>query len=173
MTPARALFGVAVAAAATYVVINTVSDEGPQYLGDFPSIVEQAQAEPPAAIPGVDPGPPVPDPQHYDAQPVSPEAPAAPPAGPAGPGPVGPAAPAGGNGTGGGSGVPDPATGSPLTGVEGLGSLFDGLPPLLRGLTEVDLAKYCIVDGIVLGLAPCAAIPPIDPGVPVDPLPIG
>ena len=73
MTPTRALVGLAVAATAGYVAINSVSDQGPQYVGDFPSIMEEGQANPAPAAPGVDPGPPVPDPPHYDAQPVAPE----------------------------------------------------------------------------------------------------
>jgi hypothetical protein len=84
MTPARALFGVAAVAVAGYVVIHSVSDEGPQYLGDFPSILEQSEAEPDVVPSGVDPGPAVPDPPHIDAQPVTPDTPAAPPAGTSG-----------------------------------------------------------------------------------------
>ncbi|MCW2534204.1 MAG: hypothetical protein JWP62_3774 [Blastococcus sp.] len=170
MTPTRALFGVAVAAAAAYAVIHSVNDEGPQYLGDFPSIIEQAQAEPPAVIPGVTPGPPVPDPPHFDAQPVVPETPADPPPGPAGPGPVGGASPAPG-GTGGGGGAPQPGMGSPLTSpLPPFGDLLAGLP-LIGTLPAFDPTDLCIVDGVVVGLVSCDQIPPVVPPVvpPVEP----
>ena len=45
MTPTRALVGVAAVAAAGYAVIHSVGGQEPQYIGDFPSIQEQAQAE--------------------------------------------------------------------------------------------------------------------------------
>jgi hypothetical protein len=168
MTPTRALLGTAVAAVAAYAVIQSVNDQGPQYLGDFPSIIEQAQAEPPAVTPGVSPGPPVPDPPHFDARPVLPEAPAAPPPGPVGPGPVGPASSAPG-GTGGGAGAPQPGTGSPLTSsLPPFGDLLNGLP-LIGTLPTLDPADFCIVDGVVLGLTPCDQIPPVVP--PVVPVP--
>ena len=168
MTPTRALVGLAVAATAGYVAINSVSDQGPQYVGDFPSIMEEGQANPAPAVPGVDPGPPVPDPPHYDAQPVVPEAPAAPPAGPAGPGPVGPAAPPGGGGTGGQGGYPPPGVGSPLDDLQsGLGFLFDG-PPLLQNLTEEQLAQICVQGGAIIARVPCDQIPDLP-----DPPPVG
>jgi len=158
MTPARALFGVAAVAVAGYVVIHSVSDEGPQYLGDFPSILEQAEAEPDVVPSGVTPGAPVPDPPHIDAQPVSPEAPAAAPAGPAGPGPIGPAAPPGGGGTGGQGGYPQPGVpGPPNIPLPSLTDLLPGLPPF-------DPATVCRdTAGSIIALVPCDQIPPIDP----------
>ena len=171
MTPARALFGVAAVAVAGYVVIHSVSDEGPQYLGDFPSILEQAEAEPDVVPSGVDPGQPVPDPPHIDAQPVSPEAPAAAPAGPAGPGPIGPAAPPGGGGTGSQGGYPQPGVpGPPEIPLPSLTDLLPGLPPF-------DPAQVCRdTAGSIIALVPCDQIPglpPIDrPDPPID-LPVG
>jgi len=167
MTPARALTGVAAVAVAGYVVIHSVSDEGPQYLGDFPSIQEQGQAEPGVVPSGVTPGEPVPDPPHIDAHPVTPEAPAAPPAGPAGPGGVPPAAPPGGGGTGGQGGYPQP--GVPAPPAIPLPSLTDLLP----GLPPFDPLSVCRdVTGSIISLAPCPTELPDQPDLPVDP-PIG
>jgi hypothetical protein len=175
MTPTRALLGAAVAAAATYAVIHSVSDEGPQYLGDFPSIIEQAQAEPPAVTPGATPGPPVPDPPHFQAQPVTPEAPADPPGGPAGPGPIGGTSSAPGGA--GGGGAPEPGTGSPLTSPQPpFGDLLAGLP-LIGTLPSFDPAEFCYEAGEIVALVPCDQIPALpDPPIdlPIDPLePVG
>src|SRR4051812_42218397 len=92
MTPTRALVGLAAVAVAGYVAIHSMGGQGPQYIGDSPSIQEQSQAQPPPVT--HDAGAPQPaDPQHYGAHPVTPEAPPAAPAGPRGPGAVPPAAP--------------------------------------------------------------------------------
>src|SRR4051794_41648529 len=117
MTPTRALVGLAAVAAAGYAVIHSVGGQGPQYIGDFPSIQEQSQAEPPPVT--HDAGtPPVPDPPHYAAQPVAPEAPPAAAGGPAGPGPVPPAgAPRGGGARGAGGGPPPPGRRPPPRGA--------------------------------------------------------
>lgn len=163
MTPTRALFGLAAVAAAGYVAIHSVSDQGPQYLGDFPSIMEQSQTESPA-VTHETPGPPVPDPPHYDAQPVAPEAPAAPADGQAGPGPVPPAAPPGGGGTGGQGGYPPPGVGSPLTTpLPPLTDLLSGLP-LLDGSTlpGYDPEDFCPLNGVIVR---CDQIPTL-PGTP-------
>ena len=107
MTPTRALVGLAAVAAAGYAVIHSVGDQGPQYVGDFPSIQEQAQAEPPPVT--HDAGAPQPRIRSTTrADPVIPHAPPGAPAGPAGPGTVPPAVPAGGGGTGGQGGYPRP-----------------------------------------------------------------
>ena len=39
MTPTRSLVGLAVVAAAGYAAINTMGDRGPQYIGDFLSLI--------------------------------------------------------------------------------------------------------------------------------------
>jgi hypothetical protein len=163
MTPTRALFGLAAVAAAGYVAIHSVSDQGPQYLGDFPSIMEQSQDQSPA-VTHETPGPPVPDPPHYAAQPVAPEAPPPPAAGPPGPGPVPPAAPPGGGGTGGQGGYPPPGVGAPLTSpLPPLTDLLSGLP-LLDGVTlpGFDPQDFCDLDGVQVL---CSQIPTL-PGTP-------
>ncbi|MCU1667086.1 MAG: hypothetical protein JWP40_13 [Blastococcus sp.] len=157
MTPTRVVLGIAVVAAAGYGVIHSVNSEGPRYLGDFPSIMEQAQARPPP-ITHATPGPPVPDPPHFQAQQVLPEAPAAPPPDPAGPGPIGPAAPLGGGGTSGPANA-QPGAGSPLTGsLLPSGGLLSGL---LGNVPPLDLSKYCVVAGKVVALVPCDQISPV------------
>ena len=168
MTPTRALVGLAVVAAAGYAAINTMGDQGPQYIGDFPSIQEQAQADaPPAPSDAVAPS--VPDPQHYSADPVTPEAAPAAPTGPAGPGPLPPAGPAGGGGTG-GSGFAQPAPGNSLG--DGLTPLTDLLSGLLGTLPTLDAQGFCrLASGQVVAL-PCDQIPAL-PTVPtqIPPLP--
>ena len=153
MTPTRALFGVAAVAVAGYVVIHSVSDEGPQYLGDFPSILEQAEAEP-----------------DVDAQPVVPDTPTAPPAGPAGPGPVPPAAPPGGGGSGGQGGYPQPGVpGPPNLPLPSFTDFLSGLPP-------IDAAQVCRdTAGSIIALVPCDRIPELPPVDPPDlaDLPVG
>jgi hypothetical protein len=170
MTPTRALVGVAAAAVAGYVVIHSLSNEGPQYLGDFPSILEQAQAEPGVVPSGMTPGEPLPDPPHFDAQPVTPEAPAAPPAGPAGPGSIGPAAPPGGGGTGGQGGYPQPGVpGPPDIPLPSFTDFLAGLPP-------IDAAQVCRdTAGSIIALVPCDDIPELPPVDPPDlpDLPVG
>jgi hypothetical protein len=152
MTPTRAIVGLAAVATAGYVVINSVGGQGPQYIGDFPSIQEQAQADPPPVT--HDPGAPQPgDPQHYSAQPVTPDAPAPDPAGPAGPGAVPPAAPPGGGGTGGQGGYPPPGVPGPP--ANPLSSLTD----FLSGLPAFDPASVCRdTAGSIISLLPC---PPV------------
>jgi hypothetical protein len=170
MTPTRALVGLAVAATAGYVVIHSVGGDDPQYLGDFPSIMEQAQGQPDVIPDTVAPGPPVPDPPHYDAHPVTPEAPAAAPAGPAGPGPIGAPAPPGGGGTGGQGGYPSPGVGSPLTSpFPPLGDLLAGLP-LVGSLPTFDPSQFCTENGVIIAVVPCDQIP-AEPPVEVPPLP--
>jgi hypothetical protein len=151
MTPTRALVGLAVVAAAGYAVINSTGGQGPQYVGDFPSLQNQSQAAPPPVT--HDAGAPQPgDPQHFSAQPVAPQAPPAAPGGPAGPGAVPPANPPLGSGTGEG-GYPGPAAGTPLGG--GLPSLTD----LLKGLPTLDVQGFCrLTTGQVVAL-PCDQIP--------------
>ena len=174
MTPTRAIVGLAAAAAVGYAVINTVHDDTPQYVGDFPSIAEQAGSEAPP-VPSDSLAPPVPDPPHYDANPVVPEASAAPPAGPAGPGPVGPAAPPGGGGTGGQGGYPPPSVGNPLAGP--LGGVQDLLNGLLGSLPTFDPTQICRdTAGQIIATVPCDQIPvlPTPPEIPpveVPPLP--
>jgi hypothetical protein len=153
MTPTRALVGLAAVAAAGYAVIHSAGGQGPQYIGDFPSIQEQSQAEPPP-VTHVTPGPPVPGPPHYEAQPVTPDAPAPAPSGPRGPGPIPPAAPPGGGGTGTQGGYPPPGIGSPPSNP--LSSLTDFLP----GLPPFDPASVCRdTAGTIIALIPCAQIP--------------
>jgi hypothetical protein len=153
MTPTRALVGLAAVAAAGYAVINGMSGQGPQYVGDFPSIEEQSQhATPPVTH---DAGAPQPgDPQHYSANPVAPQPPAGTPGGPAGPGAVPPAAPPGGGGTGSEGGYPGPGAGTPLGG--GLPSLTD----LLSGLPTLDVQGFCRLTTGQLVALPCDQIPP-------------
>ena len=92
MTPTRALVGLAAVAAAGYVVIHSMGGQGPQYVGDFPSIQEQSQTEPRRRSPTM-PGAPQPGDPHALRRPAGhPEAARGAPAGPAGPGPVPPAA---------------------------------------------------------------------------------
>ena len=160
MTPARALVGLAAAAAVGYVAIHSVSAQGPQYLGDFPSIEQQSATEPAPVT--HDPGAPQPgDPQHYSANPVTPDAPAGAPAGPAGPGAVPPAAPPGGGGTGGEGGYPQPGVPPPPS--IPLPSLSD----LLGGLPSFDPASVCRdTAGSIIALVPCDQLPgPIVPPV--------
>jgi hypothetical protein len=153
MTPTRALVGLAAAAAVGYAVIHSVSGQGPQYVGDFPSLAAQSQAEPPP-VTHVAPGPSVPDPPHYDAQPVTPVAPAAPPAGPAGPGPIGPAGPPGGGGTGGEGGYPQPGVPPPPS------SPLPSLSDLLVGLPPFDPTSVCRdTAGSIISLLPCPPLP--------------
>jgi hypothetical protein len=153
MTPTRALVGLAVVAAAGYVVINSTGGQGPQYVGDFPALQQQSQAESPPVT--HDAGAPQPgDPQHYSAQPVGPEAPPAVPGGPAGPGAVPPAGPPLVPGSGEG-GYPGPGAGTPLGG--GLPSVTD----LLKGLPTLDVQGFCrLTTGQVVAL-PCDQIPPV------------
>jgi len=157
MTPTRAVVGLAAVAAAGYVVIHSVGGQGPQYVGDFPSLQEQSQKAPPPVT--YDTGAPQPgDPQHYSAQPVAPQAPPAAPGGPAGPGAVPPTGPPGGGGTGSEGGYPGPGAGSPLGG--GLPSLTD----LLSGLPTLDVQGFCrLTTGQVVAL-PCDQIPTIPAG---------
>jgi hypothetical protein len=168
MTPTRALVGLAAVAAAGYAVIHSLGGQGPQYIGDFPSIQAQSQAGPPPVT--HDPGtPPVPDPPHYAAQPVTPEAPPAAAGGPGGPGPVPPAAPPGGGGTGGQGGYQPPGVGSPLSG--GLTPLTDLLSGLTGTLPTLDPQGFCrLTTGQVVAL-PCDQIPAL-PTVPTE-VPIG
>jgi hypothetical protein len=152
MTPTRAVVGLAAVAAAGYAAINGMSDRGPQYVGDFPSIEEQSQNRPPPVThdPGaLQPG----DPQHYSANPVTPQAPPGSPRGPAGPGPVPPAAPPGGGGTGSEGGYPGPGAGTPLG--DGLPSLSD----LLSGLPTFDVQGFCRLSTGQLVALPCDQIP--------------
>jgi hypothetical protein len=153
MTPTRALVGLAAAAAIGYVAIHSVSTQGPQYLGDFPSIEQQSATESPP-VTHVTPGPPVPDPPHYGAEQVTPVAPAAPPAGPAGPGPVPPTGPPGGGGTGSQGGYPPPGVPAPPS------SPLPSLSDLLVGLPPFDPATICRdTAGSVIALIPCAQLP--------------
>lgn len=153
MTPTRALVGLAAAAAIGYVAIHSVSSQGPQYVGDFPSIAGQSQSVS-SPVTHVTPGPPVPDPPHYGAQPVAPVAPPAPPAGPAGPGPVGPAAPPGGGGTGSEGGYPQPGVPAPPS------SPLPSLSNFLVGLPPFDPATVCKNGaGVVIALVPCDKLP--------------
>jgi hypothetical protein len=151
MTPTRALVGLAAVAAAGYFVINHAGGEGPQYVGDFPSLQEQSQAAPPPVT--HDQGAPQPgDPQHYSADPVAPQAPAAAPGGPAGPGAVPPANAPLTKGTGEG-GYPGPGAGTPLG--AGLPSVTD----LLGSLPTLDVQGFCrLTTGQVVAL-PCDQIP--------------
>ena len=152
MTPTRALVGLAAVAAAGYAVINGMSDQGPQYVGDFPSLQEQSQDQPPPVT--HDAGAPQPgDPQHYSANPVAPQAPPAPPGGPAGPGAPPPPAPPGGGGSGTEGGYPGPGAGTPLGG--GLPSLTD----LLAGLPTLDVQGFCRLTTGQLVALPCDQIP--------------
>src|SRR6476661_2519262 len=92
MTPTRALVGLAAVAAAGYFVINNSGGQGPQYVGDFPSLQVQSQAAPPPVT--HDEGAPQPgDPRHYSADTDSSEAPPAAPGGAAGRGSAPPANP--------------------------------------------------------------------------------
>jgi hypothetical protein len=157
----RAVLGGVVAAAVGFAVIQSVNSPGPKYLGDFPSTMAQSHAAP-APITHATPGPPVPDPPHYAAQPAVPEQPAAAPPAPAGPAPVGPAAPVGGSGTS-GSGGAQPGLGSPVT--DPLSPVGDLLGGLLGSLPTLDLSKYCVIAGKVVALVPCDQIPPVVPPV--------
>ena len=164
MTPTRALVGLAAAAAAGYAVIHSVGDQGPQYIGDFPSIQEQSQTE---ATPVThDPGAPQPgDPQHYAAQPVAPQAPPAAPGGPAGPGPLPPTGPPGGGGTGGQGGYPPAGPGNPLP--DALGQLTDLLSGVTGALPTLDPQGFCRLASGQLVALPCDQIPPLPtPAVP-------
>lgn len=161
MTPTRALVGLAAVAAAGYVAINSMGGQGPQYVGDFPSLQEQSQtAAPPVTH---DPGAPQPgDPQHYAAHPVIPQAPPAAPGGPAGPGAVPPAGPPGGGGSGTEGGYPGPGAGTPLGGNP------PSLSSLLAGLPTLDVQGFCrLTTGQVVAL-PCDQIPaaPAAPAAP-------
>jgi hypothetical protein len=165
MTPTRALVGLAAVAAAGYVVIHSAGGQGPHYIGDFPSIQEQSQAEPPP-VTHVTPGPPVPGPPHYEAQPVAPDAPAPPRSGPRGPGAIPSAAPPGGGGTGSRGGYPPPGVGSPLN--SGLTPLTDLLSGLTSSLPTFDPQGFCrLTTGKVVAL-PCDQIPD-----PTDVVPTG
>jgi hypothetical protein len=166
MTPTRALVGLAAVAAAGYAVIHSVGGQEPQYIGDFPSIQEQAQAEPPPVT--HDAGAPQPsDPQHYAADPVTPEAAPGAPAGPAGPGAVPPAGPAGGGGTGGQGGYPPAGPGNPLAG--GLTPLTDLLSGLVNNLPALDAQGFCrLATGQVVAL-PCDQVPPLPTQAPALP----
>jgi hypothetical protein len=151
MTPTRALVGLAAVAAAGYAVINSAGGQGPQYVGDFPSLQEQSSATPPPVT--HDAGAPQPgDPQHYSANPVAPQAPPGVPGGPAGPGAAPPANPPLTPGSGEG-GYPGPGAGTPLGG--GLSSLTD----LLGSLPTLDVQGFCrLTTGQVVAL-PCDQIP--------------
>src|SRR5690349_17870342 len=164
MTPTRALVGLAAVAAVGYAVINSVGGDGPQYIGDFPSLQEQSQDEAPPVT--HDPGAPQPgDPQHYGANPVAPQAPPAAPNGPAGPGAVPPAGPPGGGGPGGEGGYPGPGAGTPLG--DGLPSLTDLLSVITGALPTFDPQGFCrLTTGQIVAL-PCDQIPaPPTPTVP-------
>ena len=160
LTPTRALVGLAAVAAAGYIVINSVGGQGPQYVGDFPSLEQQSQTDSPPVT--HDPGAPQPgDPQHYSADPVTPDAPAGAPAGPGGPGAVPPAAPPGGGGTGSQGGYPPPGVPGPP--ANPLSSVTD----FLAGLPTFDPATVCRdTAGTIIALVPCSQIPPLVP--PVD-----
>jgi hypothetical protein len=164
MTPTRALVGIAAVAAAGYVAIHSMGDKGPQYIGDFPSIQEQSQAEPGAV--SHDAGAPQPgDPTHYGAQPVTPEAAPGAPAAPAGPGPVPPAAAPGGGGTGGEGGSP-PAFSPPSGGLTPLTDLLGGL---VGALPTLDAQGFCrLTTGQVVAL-PCDQIPALPTTIPAAP----
>ena len=154
MTPTRALAGLAAVAAAGYAVINGMSDQGPQYVGDFPSIQEQSQNQPPPVT--HDPGAPQPgDPQHNSADPVTPQAPPGTPDDPAGPGAVPPAGPPGGGGSGTEGGYPGPGAGTPIG--NGLPSVTD----LLGGLPTLDVQGFCRLTTGQLVALPCDQIPPL------------
>jgi len=157
MTPTRALVGLAAVAAAGYVAIHSMSAQGPQYVGDFPALQQQSQAEAPPVT--HDAGAPQPgDPQHYGANPVAPEAPAGAPAGPPGPGGIPPAAPPGGGGTGSSGGYPPPGVPGPP--ANPLSTLKD----FLAGLPAFDPASVCRnTAGTIIALVPCDQIPTVPP----------
>ncbi len=172
MTPTRVLIGVAVVAAAGYAVVSSTGGGGPKYLGDMPSIMAHSQAAPPP-VTHVTPGPPVPDPPHFAAHPVTPEAAAAPPPAIAGPGAVGPAAPAGNGGGVGGQPNAQSGVGGPASGLLP-GGLLSGLPLLGSLPTSIDPSKICVVAGRVFALVPCDKLPPGTvpvPGVPIPGVP--
>lgn len=153
MTPMRAVLGAVVAAAAVFAVVQSVNSPGPKYLGDFPSTMAHAQ---PAAAPitHASPGPVVPDPPHYAAQPAIPEQPAAAPADPAAPAPVGPSVPVGSGRTAGPSNA-QPGTGSPVSGLVPDVGLLSGV---LSKLPTLDLSKYCMLGTTFVPL-PCSQVP--------------
>ena len=151
MTPTRALVGLAAVAAVGYVAINSMGGQGPQYVGDFPSLQEQSQNAPPPVT--HDPGAAQPgDPQHFSANPVAPEATPAVPGGPGGPGAAPPANPPLTPGTGQG-GYPPPGSGTPLGGDP------PSLSGLLAGLPTLDVQGFCRLTTGQLVALPCDQIP--------------
>jgi hypothetical protein len=145
-------------------------DEGPEYLGDFPSALEPQAAERPPA-PRSDPGPGAGDPP----PPVR------------GPSPVAAEAPAGG-GAAPGERVPDPAVDTSRDVQAGATAGDDTVQPARPGLPQLfadvidtlEEVTDCVVDGVLTlpdgGLLDCVTgllLPielPVDPADPLDPI---
>ena len=167
MTPTRALVGLAAVAAAGYVVIHSVGGPGPQYIGDFPSIQEQSQAEAPPAHP-----------RHRRAAAPATRSTTRRSRSPRRPHPrrrpdrrarvrSRPRAP-GGGGTGGRADSRSPAPGNPLG--DGLTPLTDLLSGLLGTLPKLDAQGFCrLASGQVVAL-PCDQVPAL-PAMPTLEMP--